>query len=118
MNETAAASVRGHAALEAEGSVPLDGFSRQLRGAADVERYWFSFALRGDVALPVHIVFSPSQRKAEVRAADLKVWAIEGAASAHEAQGRWIEWWRGRSNTGFVAPRRSGRSPRAASGSS
>ena len=52
-------------------SVPLSGFSAELRQAADAERFWFSYPLRGDVALPVHVVFSRSAARAEVKAADL-----------------------------------------------
>lgn len=113
--------VCGQVRLEAEGSVPLDGFSRELRRAPDVERYRFPFALRGDVPLPVHIVFSSAQRRAEIRAADLKVYAIEGISSPCAAQAAWIAWWqtgRARAGAAFSVPRRAGRSPHAAPASS
>jgi hypothetical protein len=101
----------GEAPLEPEKSVPVTGFSRELRLASDVERFWFSFELRGDVALPVHIVFSSSQRLAEVKAADLKAYRVNDVSSACEARLRWVEWWR---KVHAAAPARAGRSPRPA----
>ncbi len=84
---------------------------------ADVERYWFLFPLRGDVALPVHIIFSPSAKKAEVKAADLKVQHLDGVRHATDARRRWIRWWqstrrphRSRGPSPIV-PRRVGRLP-------
>lgn len=111
MNETALCAC-GQALLEPEGSVPVDGFSRELRETPDVQRFRFSFPLRGDAAWPVHVVFSPSGRTAEIKAGDMKVYRIEGVASACEAQERWIAWWRrGRAKPAFYAPRRAGRAP-------
>jgi len=103
------------AVLIPEGSVPVSGFSRELRASADAERYWFSFALRGEFDSPVHVVFSSSARRAEIKAGDLKVHVLEGVASACEAKRRWIGWWRGgRAAEEFSAPRRTGRVPLAA----
>lgn len=99
--------------LESEASVPLAGFSRELRLATDVQRFRFSYPLR-DVPLPVHVVFSASERRAEVKAGDLKAYPVEGVASACEAKRRWIEWWRRGRAGSFTAPRRSGRHPRPA----
>jgi hypothetical protein len=105
--------VCGRARLEPEGSVPVTGFSRELRDAVDVQRFRFSFPLRGEVFLPVHLVFSAAERRAELKAGDLKVFRVGGVGSACEAQGRWIEWWRsGQAGPVFSAPRRTGRSPR------
>ena len=105
----------GEMPLEPEKSVPVTGFSRELRLAPDVERFWFSFELRGDVALPVHVVFSPAQRLAEVKAADLKAYRVDGVGSACEARQRWVEWWRrGRRPSHLGVPRRTGRLPRPA----
>jgi hypothetical protein len=98
--------------LHPEKSVPVTGFSVALRHAADVERYWFSYALRGEVPLPVHLVFSPSERAAEIKAADLKAYRVDGVGSACEARERWIAWWKaGHRSTTFTGPRRTGRSP-------
>ncbi len=105
------------AQLTPERSVPIAGFSRELRCAADAERFWFSFALRGDVALPVHILLSPATQTAEVKSADLKVHHMDGVTLPTDARRRWIAWWqsthrphrsRGPSP---VVPRRVGRWP-------
>jgi hypothetical protein len=105
------------AQLTPEGSVPVAGFSRELRAAPDAERFWFSFPLRGDVALPVHILFSRAARTAEVKAADLKVHCIDGVDRATDARRQWIAWWqsthrphRSRGPSPLV-PRRVGRLP-------
>jgi hypothetical protein len=101
--------------LRAEGSVPVSGFSRELRLAPNVERYRFSFALRGCVALPVHLVFSPGERVAEIKAADLKAYRVEGVDSPCVARERWLVWWRSsrpRSTRAFTGPRRTGHAPR------
>jgi hypothetical protein len=84
------------AELTLELSVPLSGFSAQLRHADDAERFWFPFALRGGVALPVHILFSPSAKTAEVKAADLKVFRIDAVCLPTDARRRWIAWWQER----------------------
>jgi hypothetical protein len=98
--------------LVLEGSVPVSGFSRELRGAADVERYRFSFALRGEAAMPVHIVFSAALGAAEVKAGDMKALRFAEVRSAEEARERWIAWWTaGGGRPPFVGPRRTGRYP-------
>lgn len=84
------------AELTPERSVPISGFSNELRHAPDAERFWFQFALRGTVALPVHIIFSPSAKVAEVKSADLKVFHVEGVRSPTDARRRWIAWWQAR----------------------
>jgi hypothetical protein len=102
----------GQASLVAERSVPISGFSVELRQSGDVQRYRFFFALRGDVATPVHVVFSPSLRRAEVKAGDLKALPIADVDSPCDAQRRWTAWWRGgRSAPRFTAPRRTGNAP-------
>ena len=98
--------------LHPEKSVPVTGFSVALRQAPDVERYRFSYALRGEVPLPVHLVYSASERAAEIKAADLKAYRVDGVGSACEARQRWIAWWKaGHRSTTFTGPRRTGRSP-------
>lgn len=96
------------AQLEPERSVPLSGFSKELRQACDAERFRFSFALRGDVSLPVHILFSPSRNAAEIKAADLKVYRLEGVESPAHARRLWVAWWQRAGH----APRSRGASPR------
>ena len=105
--------------LKPERSVPVSGFSRELRVAPAVRRYWFSFALRGQVAVPVHIVFSPADRVAEIKAGDMKAYRVEGVDSPCEARERWLAWWkttvsRPRSTRAYTGPSRTGRSPRLA----
>ena len=100
------------AELVPERSVPVSGFSRELRGAGDVERFRFSFALRGETSMPVHIVFSPALRAAEVKTGDMKALRFADVASAEEARERWIAWWKtGGGKPLFVGPRRTGRYP-------
>lgn len=78
------------AVLTPELSVPLRGFSRELRSEPDVERFWFLHPI-GGATLPVHVVFSAGRRRAEVKAADMKALELEDVASPSEARGMWIE---------------------------
>ncbi|HWZ85935.1 MAG TPA: hypothetical protein VN032_07035 [Thermoanaerobaculia bacterium] len=110
------------AELTPELSVPLSGFSAQLRHADDAERFWFPFALQGGVALPVHILISPSAKIAEVKAADLKVFRIEAVGLPTDARRRWIAWWQERRPASRsrgpspIVPSRLGRWPAPALG--
>ena len=98
--------------LERERSVPVSGFSRELRGAADVERYRFDFALAGAALAPVHVVFSASLRFAEIKAGDLKAFPLADVDSVEDARRRWVEWWRaGRKRLPVQPPRRTGNFP-------
>ena len=105
------------AQLTPERSVPLSGFSKELRQAPDAERYWFSFPLHGEVPLPVHLLLSRSAGKAEVKAADLKAFPVAGVCLPTEVRRRWIAWWGSRRSPArsgvhaFVPPRRVGRLP-------
>jgi hypothetical protein len=78
------------AVLTPEGSVPLRGFSRELLSEPGVERFWFLHPI-GGATLPVHVVFSPASRRAEVKAADMKALELEDMASPSEARRIWIE---------------------------
>jgi hypothetical protein len=99
-------------ALEHERSVPISGFSRELRSAEDAERYRFDFALAGGALSPVHVVFSASLRRAEIKAGDLKAYVIADVDSVEEARQRWASWWRaGRVRPAFRPPRRTGNFP-------
>src|SRR5262245_41065869 len=115
MNDCMVADERcecGQSPLVAERSVPVAGFSVELRQADDVQRFRFCFALHGDVPTPVHIVFSPSLRRAGVKAGDLKALAIPGVESPCDAQRHWIAWWQaGRVRPRFTPPRRTGNFP-------
>ncbi|HMF10575.1 MAG TPA: hypothetical protein VKJ00_15675 [Thermoanaerobaculia bacterium] len=78
------------ALLMPERSVPVGGFSHALREEPDAERFWFLHPI-GTARLPVHIVFSPSLKIAEVKAADLKVLHLEDVWSVAEARRQWVE---------------------------
>ena len=98
--------------LESERSVPVSGFSRELRAAEDVERFRFDFALAGSALSPVHVVFSASRRVAEVKAGDLKAFHVSEVDSVEDARRRWVSWWRaGRSRLPIQPPRRTGNFP-------
>jgi hypothetical protein len=102
------------AQLTPEGSLPLSGFSIPLRLSPDAERFRFSYPLHGDAELPVHILFSLSEKRAEIKAADLKVFEVHGVRLPTDARRRWISWWRERRpavGTFFPPPRRIGRLP-------
>ena len=102
------------AQLTPERSLPLSGFSIPLRQTEDSERFRFTFPLHGDAELPVHILFSRSEGRAEVKAADMKVFEVEGVRLPTDARRRWISWWRERRpamGTFFPPPRRVGRLP-------
>jgi hypothetical protein len=104
------------AQLTPERSLPISGFSTELRRAPDSERFWFHFPLRGTVSLPVHILFSPGAKVAEVKSADLKVFHVEGVRSPTDARRKWIAWWQARSSSrsggpSLLVPSRVGRLP-------
>jgi hypothetical protein len=84
------------AELNPEGSVPLAGFSRELRAAPDAERFWFRHSIAGEVPLPVHVLVSRSAARAEVKSGAQKVFAIDHAVTPTEARRLWISWWRAR----------------------
>ena len=77
-------------AITPEARQPLSGFSLELKTREDCRRYYFLHTVAGH-RLPVHIVFSPSARRAQVKAADMKPLEIAQVRSAVEARRRWIE---------------------------
>jgi hypothetical protein len=102
------------AQLTPERSLPLSGFSVPLRQTPDAERFRFPYPLHGDAELPVHILFSRSAGRAEIKAADLKVFTVDGVRLPTEARRRWISWWRERRpavGSFLPPPRRIGRLP-------
>jgi len=104
------------AQLTPERSVPLSGFSVELRSAPDVERFWFRYPVQGAVPLPVHVVVSRSAARAEVKTGAQKVFAIDREVSATEARRLWVRWWNvERSNPrgprALLVPSRIGRLP-------
>jgi len=82
--------VRGE--LVPEGSVPLEGFSRELRLQEDTQRFWFHDLDRAGRRSNVHVVFSPSDRVAEVKRGDVRALRLSNVASPSEARRRWLEW--------------------------
>lgn len=103
------------AQLNPERSVPLSGFSVELRRAADAERFWFRHSVRGEVPLPVHVLVSRSAGRAEVKSGAQKVFVIDRAVTPTEARRLWVEWWQRRPGTERPArvcvPSRLGRWP-------
>jgi hypothetical protein len=81
-------TIRGE--LVRQGSVPVEGFSRELRFAADVERYWFEARDPANRRVPVHIVFSPSAGVAEVKHSAAKPLRLTGIKEAAAAQRAWL----------------------------
>lgn len=75
--------------LVPEGSVPVTGFSRELRRAPDVERYWFEARDASNRRTPVHIVFSPSAGIAEVKHSSAKPLRLTGITRPTEARRAW-----------------------------
>jgi hypothetical protein len=77
-------------AITPEARQPLTGFSLDLKTSEDCRRYYFfhSIARR---RLPVHILFSPSAKQAEVKTGDMKALKIAPVQSVVEARRRWIE---------------------------
>jgi len=90
-----------------EARQPLSGFSQELRHRADCERYHFSHRISGH-RLPVHILFSPSAKTAEVKTGDRKPFKVAPVHSPEEARRQWIEWFDSR-------PGRDGRRARSSS---
>ena len=78
------------ATLTPERSVPISGFSREIRSDPGAERFYFSHVI-GDTEIPVHIVYRPSTRVAEVKAADMKVSTLTEVDSPWDAHRRWVE---------------------------
>jgi hypothetical protein len=94
--------------LTPEARQPLAGFSREMRLRADCQRYHFSHRISGH-RLPVHILFSPSAKEAEVTSGDRKPLKITPVATPVEARRRWIEWFDSRPGRDGRRARRSSR---------
>jgi hypothetical protein len=94
--------VRGE--LVPEGSVPLEGFSRELRLQRDTQRFWFRDLDRAGRRSNVHVVFSPSGRVAEVKRGDVRALKLSNVGSPSEARRRWLEWMGGSSTVRMSPP--------------
>jgi len=75
-----------------ESRQPLAGFSRELRGLEDSQRFRFTHVITRGHRLPVHILFSPSAERAEVATGDMKPLRIESVRSVTDARRKWIAW--------------------------
>ncbi len=91
--------------LVPERSVPVGGFSRELRQQLDAERWWFEIQDMARRRTIVHIVFSPGLGVAEVKPSDLKPLRLTGMTSAAEARRRWIDWFEAGPRAGRPAVR-------------
>lgn len=77
-------------AITPEARQPLAGFSTDLRISEDCRRYYFLHSVAGR-RLPVHILYSPSAQRAEVKAGDMKALELVAVQSVVDARRRWIE---------------------------
>jgi hypothetical protein len=75
---------------------PLGGFSHDLREREDCQRFVFSHSVTEFHRAPVHIVFCPASREAEVTTGVMKPMRIPEVGSVVEARRRWIEWFNSR----------------------
>ena len=78
-------------ALVPEKSVPLDGFSRELRLREDTLRFWFQDFDGAGRRTNVHVVFSPSDGVAEIKRGDARALKLSDVSSPSEARRRWLE---------------------------
>jgi len=81
------------AQLEPEERQPLAGFSEDFRSRPDTQRLRFAHRTLGGKTLPVHILFCPGLREAEIKAGDMAVRRIPDVASPGEARRRWVDWY-------------------------
>jgi hypothetical protein len=77
------------ASLTPERSVPISGFSREIREDPEAQRFFFSHPI-GGAPMPVHIVYLASSRVAEVKAAGMKVTRFSEVDGPLEARSRWV----------------------------
>jgi len=89
--------------LVPEARQPLAGFSPALKLREDCERYHFSHAISGH-RLPVHVLFSPSAKEAEVKTGDRKALRFSPVRSALDAQRLWIAWFDSRPGKSHRVP--------------
>jgi hypothetical protein len=78
--------------LTPEARQPLAGFSREIRLREDCVRYYFIHSIGPGHRLPVHLLYSPSAREAEVKFGDAKTFKVTAVGSPGEARRRWTEW--------------------------
>ena len=84
--------VLGPNPLTPEARQPLAGFSREIRLREDCLRFHFHHSIWPGRRLPVHLLYSPSSREAEVKFGDAKAFRVTDVVSPGQARRRWIEW--------------------------
>jgi hypothetical protein len=102
------------ASLTPERSVPISGFSREIREDPEAERFFFSHTI-GGAPMPVHIVYLASSRAAEVKAAGMKVTRFSEVDGPLEARSRWVARFESLRGGSSVRPARGIRGVEAAS---
>jgi hypothetical protein len=102
------------ATLTPERSVPISGFSREIREDPEAQRFFFSHFI-GGAPMPVHIVYSASSRAAEIKAAGMKVTGFSEVVGPLEARRRWVARFESLRRGSSVRPARAERGVEAAS---
>jgi hypothetical protein len=96
------------ATLTPERSVPISGFSREIREAPEAQRFFFSHVI-GGAPMPVHIVYSTSSRNAEIKAAGMKVTSFSDVDGPLDARRLWVARFESLRLTSSVRPARANR---------
>jgi hypothetical protein len=96
------------ATLTPERSVPISGFSREIREAPAAQRFFFSHSI-GGAPMPVHIVYLASSRTAEIKAAGMKVTHFSEVDDPLDARRRWVARFESLRRSSSVRPARSNR---------
>jgi hypothetical protein len=102
------------ASLTPERSVPISGFSREIREDPEAQRFFFSHSI-GGAPMPVHIVYLASSRAAEVKAAGMKVTRFSEVDGPLEARSRWVARFDSLRRSSSVRPVRGARGAEEAS---
>ncbi len=102
------------ASLTPERSVPISGFSREIREDPEAQRFFFSHFI-GGAPMPVHIVYSAASRGAEIKAAGMKVTRFSEVDGPLVARSRWVARFESLRHGSKVQPARAIRGVEAAS---
>jgi hypothetical protein len=102
------------ATLTPERSVPISGFSREIREDPEAQRFFFSHLI-GSAPMPVHIVYLASSRTAEIKAAGMKVTRLTEVDDPLDARSRWVARFESIRRSSSLRPARGNRGVEAAS---
>jgi hypothetical protein len=102
------------ATLTPERSVPISGFSREIREDPEAQRFFFSHFI-GGAPMPVHIVYSASSRTAEIKAAGMKVTQFTEVDDPLDARRRWVARFESLRLSSSIRPARANRGLEAVS---